>query len=373
MKIGIDARLIHWAGIGRYIKELIFHLAQIDKTNRYVIYFSDESQRESSRLDYPNFQLVTLPCRIFSIYEQFYLPYRILRDGLDLFHSPHYVVPVASPRPIVATIHDTIYLTYPQFLKNPVARFYYRIMHGSVMRRAARLIAVSAFTKAEIEKHYPGAGAKARVVYNGLNAALFLPPAESRGKEVGEKRSLPDHYLLYVGTLKHHKNIETLLRAYACLGRNFKKKYHLVLVCGDDHRVQELGGLAAELKIDDKVHFAGYMQEEELHETYRGADLYVCLSFYEGFCFPVLEAMACKVPVVASQQEAIAEVTGGAALLVEAGNAAEAAKAIERILQDSGLRQDLIRRGIERTGGFSWKKCAQENLEVYREVYAVHA
>jgi glycosyltransferase involved in cell wall biosynthesis len=232
------------------------------------------------------------------------------------------------------------------------------------VRRARRVIAISASTKRDILRVLDVSGDKVDVVPCGVDEDFR--PLESRSQldALRTRWHLPPRMLLFVGTLEPRKNLTTLLRSYALLKQRFDPP-PLVLGGPKGWRCQEIFSLAEELGLENEVLFPGFIPREELPLWYNAASLFIYPSLYEGFGLPPLEAMACGIPVVASNTSALPEVVSDAGLLVEPIDAEGMAQAMQRVLSDGDLRDTLREKGLQRAKSFSWPRAARETARVY--------
>jgi len=272
------------------------------------------------------------------------LPAQARRDGIDVLHCPTQRAPTRSRVPLVVTFHDLAVLRHPETF-NRWTRIYSRLALPGVVRAAKRLIAVSEFTKRELLELLDVPAEKVRVIPNAVGEP-FSPQGEAAEGD----------YVLAVSTLEPRKNLPRLVEAYKRARLNGLP----LLVAG----AAGWGGVRVE---GDNVRWLGEVQDDELARLYRGARAVAYVSLYEGFGLPVLEAMACGTPVVAARNEALEEVAGGAAVLVDPLDpdaiAAGLAEAIDR-------RDELCERGLERAQAFDWREVARATVEVYREAAA---
>ncbi|MCS7287390.1 MAG: glycosyltransferase family 1 protein [Anaerolineae bacterium] len=284
--------------------------------------------------------------------------------GVDLFHATEHLLPRFSRIKTVFTLHDLIFLFHPETHK-PMNRWFLTLMMPRFLRAADAVITVSECTKKDAMRFYNIPEEKITVIYEGVSPRFHPVSSEIVGA-VRLKYGLPERFILYVGTIEPRKNLIALLEALHYL----LTTYHLQLVIvgkkgwlyeGFFRRLRELG-------LEERVHFTGYVPDEDLPALYSAADLFVFPSLYEGFGLPVLEAMACGVPVICSNTSSLPEVAGDAALLVDPTDVQALAKAIERALTDETLRAMLRAKGLERARMFTWEKTAQKTLEVYRRV-----
>ncbi|MDP2728678.1 MAG: glycosyltransferase family 1 protein [Dehalococcoidia bacterium] len=358
LRIGIDGRYLqdHFPGIGRYTFHLVKELAKLDGPETFVVFYDPSAV--NSRFDLRSLEgarVVLWPLAIppFSLQSQISLPLALRRARVDIFHSPHYPLPLLAHCRLVCTIHDAIPLKDPTYMPSGSARLVYRLALLLAVARCKALIADSATSREELVRYLKIAPYRVRVVYLGVD----IPSPELAGAET--KRCI-----LYVGTNKPHKNLPRLVRAYAKAGVSLP----LVIAGGQDPRFPEARQEAEALGLGDRVRFLGYVGENELRELYRSAELFVFPSLVEGFGLPALEALAYGVPVVASDHPAIVEVVGEAALLVNPLDTDSLASAMTRVLGDRALAHDLSSKGRERAALFSWRKTAEACLCLYREI-----
>ena len=362
--ITVDARMLESSGIGTYLRNLLENLATIE--NEYVFEVICPRMEVLRGLPSDRFRFVLAKSPIYSLGEQWEIA-RLARHT-QVLHSPHYNAPLLYRGNLVVTIHDLTHVTDPTFKRTLAARFYARPMFNFVARRADRIIADSEFTKQQIVEHLAILPSKVVVVYLGVSDH-FSP--HDRGQAVLRVSSLPDlkrPYILFVGNLKPHKNVRTLIHAFSQM-RAHKDFDHQLLILGGDRKWKEgLVNECGKLGINDRVLFASHVPYEDLPSVYAAAEILVMPSFIEGFGLPVLEAMACGTPVVCARAASLPEVAGDAAEYFEPSSVDDLAVALERVLGSRELRETLRHKGLERVKLFSWHECARRTLDVYRQV-----
>lgn len=335
MRVGIDARKIADFGIGTYIRGLLGALDSIGGDEEYVV-FAPESSRD---LVPRRFEFRSTDAPHYSIREHVIVGRAVAVAKVDVMHFPHYVVaPVRGP--VVATIHDLIHLHQPQ--RNLLAPIYARLMLGRAMRRCARILTVSDAVRDDLIATFPDLGEKIVVTPNGVDPF----PADVARE--------PGRYFLFVGNDKAHKNVATLLEAMSIIRRT-RPEVRLRLTGGSFERYADRDG----------VERTGFVSRERLASLYRGAIALVLPSVEEGFGLPALEAMSCRTAVITSKAPALVEVTGDAALHVEATSPSELAAAMLRVADDPALAAELGRRGVARAAQFTWQRCAKVTREIY--------
>jgi glycosyltransferase involved in cell wall biosynthesis len=366
VRIGIDARKLHDFGIGTYIRNLVRQLARLDQTTEYVLFGRPEDTEFLGSLG-ANFRAVALTAGNYSIGEQFRIPLAIKREGVTLFHAPHYVLPPLVPCRSVVTIHDCIHLMFPQYLPNRLALSYARTSMAIATRRATRIMTVSETSKRDIVKFFGTNPDKIKVIYNAYDKRFGLEPKVEDVVRVRERYQLQDKFVLYVGNVKPHKNLERLLEAFHLLRQRGLGHVKLVLIGDDISKYASLRRAVHRYQLHQYVRFLGYVSEDTLAAMYRLATVFVFPSLYEGFGLPPLEAMASGTPVVTSNLSSLPEVAGEGAVLVDPYSPQAIADGLYRVLTDEPFAQQLRRRGLARAGQFSWETSARRVREVYME------
>jgi glycosyltransferase involved in cell wall biosynthesis len=370
MRFAIDATSIprQMAGAGVYTYNLIRAVAAVDRENEYVVFTKDSAFDDLNR-DEPLFRTVRVstrsrPARL--LWEQLALPVHLRRHGIDVLHSPHHTAPmVVAGCQRVITFHDlTFFLLADRYPRSRL--IYFRAVSRATARVADALICPSQAVRDDIVRILHVRPEKVHPIAEAA-APEFQPLKDKAALEKLRGRyGLPERFILNVGSLEPGKNRATLLKAFAGL-RKRGLEQRLVVAGQRAWKYKDDLALAGELGLEGDVLFTGYVPPEEMPALYNAADLFVFPSLYEGFGLPVIEAMACGVPVVASNLSAIPEVAGEAALLVDPRDVDQLCDAMERVLRDKRLQGALQRRGIERAQGFSWERTARETIAVYQE------
>ena len=386
-RIGIDytAAARQRAGIGRYARELVTALLALHSPYQYVIFaatgglrtphwkpdaaqlYTTSIQQPASNIQYPisNIQFRTLPITddwLARLWHRLRLPIPVetITGHLDVFYSPDFVLPpTRRATRTLLTVHDLSFLHCPQAFVPPLRRYLERVVPRSIAR-ADLVLADSAHTRSDIVSLLGVPPNQVQVLYSGV-APRFRPQAES-----GERKRLHARYglgegpyVLSVGTLQPRKNYVRLIRAFADL----KPEVPLVIAGGRGWLYQDI--FAEAEKHGDRVRILGFVDDADLPALYRSAVLFAFPSLYEGFGLPVLEAMACGVPVVCSNASSLPEVAGDAALLVDPLDTAGLAEAMARVLEDAGLRREMIARGIVQAARFTWGQAARQLLGTF--------
>lgn len=371
LHVGVNAHLLSLdksyrsAGINWYIYNLLQRLPDADPGIEYTVFLHEPGYvgREGQRLRRSRLPTRRPPVRI--AWEQAVQPWAARRAGLDLLHCPAFVGPLAGSIPFVVTVHDLSFLLFPQGFRGWKRR-YLRTLTGLSVRRARRVVAVSESTRQDLVQLYGLDPERVDVVHNGVDAA-FRPLPAAEVAAFRSRRGLPERFLLFVGTLEPRKNIVRLVEAYARLP---VPRVPLMLVGGKGWFYEEMLVRVEELDLADEVCFVGYVPTEELPYWYNAAEVLAYPSLYEGFGLPALEAMACGTPVVTSSTSSLPEVVGQAGMMVEPTDVAALTAALQRVLDDAGLREEMRAAGQARAARFSWPETARATAAVYRRALA---
>lgn len=374
-RIALNAHLLNLsgnyrsAGINWYIYHLLKNLEPISDFE-YTIFLSDLHAREHlGNLSLVRSRLPTDNPIVRIFWEQFIQPRALRASRSDLLHALAFAGPKQISIPWIVTIYDLSFMKFP-YSFNPLNRIYLNYAVRDSVSRANRIIAISESTKRDLMAHFGVSADKVRVIYCGVDSPL-KPDSDSTGvAQLRARYSLPEKFILYLGTIEPRKNIVRLLRAFAHAKRDARLPHRLVLVGARGWKYEKVDRVVEEESIENDVIFTGYAPQEELAPWYRAADLFVYPSLYEGFGLPPLDAMAYGTPVVTSNAASLPEVVGDAALTVTPEDERALADAIVRALTDHQLREAMIARGITQASKFSWERAARETTALYAEVLA---
>lgn len=368
-RIGLDLRF--WrsstGGVGRYSRNLLAELLKLDPVNEYTAIITPADEPEFS-LQADNLTKRIVPIAHYSLSEQTKFAGVLNGSNFDLVHFAQFNHPLLYRRPFVITIHDITMHYYPSgSQKNSWSR---RLAYKKIMadcRRAKRILVPSESTKSDLVGVLGIQPAKVVITPEGVEST-YQPASPDKVVELKKRLGLPERYLLFVSRWERYKGLSVLLDAHKQLGREFPE-LGLVIAGKPDRQNPEVANAVAEAqRAGLKVVTPGFVAEEDLPTLYSAASVYVLPSLYEGFGLMVLEAFASGVPVVTSNVSSLPEVAGDAALLVDPRNPDEIAGAIKSILTDKVLAESLRQKGLERVKQFSWRKMAEQTLEVYRQV-----
>lgn len=384
MKIAIDARFYGEAGPGRYVKNLVNYLVKQDLDNNYII-FLNQSGFDSFKSQNKNVKKVLVNCSWYSFKEQFVMLWAVLKERPDVYHVPHFNIPVLYSGKLVVTIHDLIihqFSTEKATTRNlwyyKFKRQVYRLVFGLACNRASSIIVPSKAVKNELVKEYSWLNPdKVVVTYEGVDTAFDTekhPHTKTLTDEVLSKYSITQPYLLYVSSFYPHKNVDLLLNGLKVLKEKYSFEGKLVCVGKQDFFAKRLQTKVVELGLEDSVTFpgkvvsSGYVKDSDLAILFQNASLYVFPSLKEGFSLTPLEAMVSGVPVITSNIFVHREVLGSAAIFFDPYSPDEFAKKVNQILKNFELQKDLIEKGKKKVREYSWEKMVEETLEVYKRL-----
>jgi glycosyltransferase involved in cell wall biosynthesis len=360
--VAIDARKYFDYGIGTYIQQLISHLSQLESPWNFHAYVSPGDARQMKLPS--SWQQSVVRYGKYSVGEILFFGRQSKKDGATIFHSPHYTLPLGLGSRSVVTIHDLIPLKFPEYY-NTFQRSYAHLLMSHAVRGAGSVLVDSEFTKNDILDTFRVN--ERRIVVAHLGVTDEFRPVMSKHKiaALRKKFDLPGPFILFVGNIKPHKGIAVLFKALALLKH---PDVDLVFVGEKPFQNAALLGAANELHIEKRIHQIGRLSQGELVLAYNAAEVLAMPSLYEGFGLPVLEAMACGTPVVASDAGSLPEIVGNAALVIPRNNPGALAEALELVLRNSKVRKQLVEKGKNNVLRFSWRKTAEKTLEVYRKL-----
>jgi len=290
----------------------------------------------------------------------------LLRRRADIFFYPNFTVwPTLNRRTKkVVIVHDLSFIYFPQYASPRNLRDNLKFVPRS-LKQADHVITISKSSKKQIVEHYKTDPAKISIVLPAVDLEHFRPRLAAEVAKIRAKYKLPKKYILYTGTLEPRKNLEGLMRAYTALGSEIKQQYGLVLAGGKGWQDQSISAMIEKLSAaGENIKWTGYVPDADLPAIYSGASLFAWPSFYEGFGIPPLEAMACGVPVITSDNSSLPEAVGDAAITVKAEDTQSLVNEIERVLSDEKLVKSMRARGLAQAKKFTWEKSAQTLLSL---------
>lgn len=391
MKIGVDASCwMNKRGYGRYTRELLRAMLTLDQENEYWFFMDSETARESEDLPQTGRvrQIIVETSQAAaraasasgrrSLQDVWKMVRAVRQHGreLDLFYFPadYTFFPLSTQAKVVLTCHDTTAERFPSLIfPNKRGQMFWKLKVRWALRRADLVVTVSESAKQDLINRFGLSDAMVKVVSDGVDPA-FRPLADRAETD----RVLAAHaiestqrFILYVGGISPHKNLVTLLDAYASLVKDGKDQNVKLVLIGDFEKDVFYSSYAAvrerveALSLSGKVVFTGFVSDAALLHFYNAAELLVLPSFAEGFGLPALEAMACGTPVAVSTAGALPEVVGDAGLLFDPYSATEIRQRLQELIENEELRRELSRRGLRRARDFSWECAARTALDTF--------
>jgi glycosyltransferase involved in cell wall biosynthesis len=356
----IDARWIY-SGLGTYTFNLVRELSHRGEFELHGITLSEH--KAALQPFFSSLEVVDVP--IYSIREQIAIA-RAARSWPTL-HVPHYNAPLLRKGTLLITIHDLTHILDERFRKTLKSVAYARPMLRMSAKKADHIFTVSEYSKRQIVEHLEVPASKVTVTYNGVGPQFFPVAREEAMQAVRGECGITRPYILYVGNLKPHKNVDGLLRAFAVVWKRNPGNCELLIVGDDVSGGPALKELALKLGIDAAIRFAGKVSDEMLRLAYSGAELTVLPSFEEGFGLPVVESMACGTPVACSRAASLPEVGDNAAAYFDPHDVESIAATVEQLLHSSTERERLRREGLANSRRFTWPACADRHLDIFRQ------
>ncbi len=367
MRIAIDARPIlkqTKTGIGIYTQNIIDAISEIDKEDQFFLYSRlkpFDRKKKVPELPAKNF---------FNRISYFKLPLRfILGRKIDIFYTSSYDIKPPKGSRFVLVVHDVIPKAWPYGHTEDVVRNFDKAM--KVLDCVDAVITPSESTRNDIIKYYNMDEKKIFAIHSGVDE--FFQKVEFSEKEKKEfllRFNLDENFLLFVGTIEPRKNLKNLLYAFKEI--EYLIPHKLVIAGMKGWMCDEVFSLIRELALEERVIMTGYVGKEDLLMFYNLCGIFIYPSFYEGFGFPVLEAFRCKVPVITSNASSLKEIGEGACLLIDPNEPKAIKKAILTLLNNRGLRDELIEKGYKRSLEFNWINTARNTLSVFKKVDAIN-
>ena len=360
-EITIDARA-YQSGIGVYTLNLMRELHQ---TFQWPVHALTSRERLPFIAPFCD-RTSIVNAAIYSLREQISVTRRVRQE--DVLHVPHYNFPIFYRGTLLITIHDLTHLIDTNYRKSWKSRIYAAPMLAQSVLRAEHIFTVSEYSKGRIVEYLKVNPNKVSVVHNGVGEQFGPGGREEAQQFLEERFGLCSPFLLYVGNLKPHKNVEALLRAFHEFQSRRDSSLRLVLVGSDQSGITALHHLASQLGISP--HFINDASTGEVAQLYRAAEVLVLPSFEEGFGLPVVEAMACGTPVICSNTASLPEIAGEAALYFDPHDYHELTDVLDQLLHSPSLQSTLRAKGFHRASRFSWKETANRHVAIYRQVCA---
>lgn len=366
LRIGIDVHSLggQQGGNETYYQELVKGLVALPSAHELVLYYTKDAARQRvsanghislERLR-PRHPLLRIPLT---------LPWRARMDRLDIFHAQHVIPPFIRCK-TVTTIPDIAYEHFPEAFPR-MQRIWMKQLIRSSAIKADHIITVSEYSKRDIARTYGVPEEKITVTYEGASEEFRPHDKEGAREKLARNYGIEEVFILYLGRLQGRKNLARVVEAYARV-RAAGLPHKLVLAGKRDTLFEPVLARIRELNMEDNVLLPGYVPAQDVPFFYSAADVFIYPSFFEGFGLPVVEAMACGVPVITSRGSSLEEVAGDAALLVDPLSEDSITSALLQILRDDQLRVRLRRAGLDRSKSFNFEKAAQQTMDVYEHV-----
>lgn len=374
MKVAIDIRRISDFGIGTYIRNVVRTLGRLDSQNEYLLLGTPGRIHDMGSLR-PNFSHVECPDNDYSPASYFEFHRALKSHGVNVLHVPHlFWIPQGIPCPYVLTVHDLLDYLYRSNSASPVKRFAHFYFTKRAMNRAAKIFAVSKFSKADTVRLFAVPEDKVEVVYNAIDDRFRQGhTTEADRLMIAERYQVNYPFVLYAGRISPHKNVVRIIEAFSLLKSELAKDdaypdLKLIIIGDEVSRHPDLRRAVIKGRVQQDVRFLGFVPIDVLRIFYDAAKVFIFPSLYEGFGLPPLEAMSHGTPVITSNTSSLPEVVGNAAVLVNPENVFEIQRALQRVLLDSALRAKLKLRGEEQTQKFSWESSVERMLATFKQV-----
>jgi glycosyltransferase involved in cell wall biosynthesis len=374
--IGLDATYlsVYGKGVSRYQHSFIKTLSRLDKTNHYYIFLNRKNIIPLlPQQDNFHYIRVHIPKRI--IWDQFQLPWLLMKYKVDIYHS------LLDTLPIVGRGRFVMYLfEIPDYrikfiesqkgnsLYTRISHRYSKFMFPFALRKADIIMVSSCSTKSDLMQNYDIKQEKIHVVYPAADEQFCPAKGEREIVNTRRKYNAEEGYILHLSSSDPRDNTPVVISAYYRMKTQLKTRKKLIIGGDVGSQRQKLGHLIRKFNLQDDVVFTGYLSGEELVVLYQAADLFIDPSLYEGFGFQVIEAMACGIPVITSNLASLPEIVADAGFLVKPTDIDNLASAMVKILTDSGLQRTLRQKSLEKAKSFSWGRTAKETLRIYEEI-----
>lgn len=379
MRIGIEAQRLfrpHKHGMDRVALELILNLQVIDKENDYFIFVKPD-QDTSAISSTANFKVVEISGGPYPWWEQFKLPRIAKAYNCDILHCTSNTAPYSKNIPLITTLHDIIYMegSLLKLLMNKASLYqkfgnlYRRIIVSKVVKNSRRLITVSNFEKENITNFFKLKNEDIQAIHNGVNQTFTMKIDANHLTKVKTKYKLPEDYILHIANKDPRKNTKGVLIAFNKFLKTSTISYKLLMLgCKDADLKIMLNDIGAK-DLYEHIVLTGYVSDEDLPVLYYLSQLFLFPSLREGFGIPIIEAMACGVPVITSNTSSMPEVAGDAAHLIDPNKTEDICNGMIKIMSDDTYRNELIQKGLMQSKQFSWNKMAAQVLEEYKQLY----
>lgn len=378
MKIGIEGQRLFRKkkhGMDMVALELIKNLQKIDRKNEYVVFVKPDFD-DTCIPTAPNFKIVQLESKWgYPGWEQIALPKAAYREGCDVLHCTSNTGPLFSKVPLITTLHDIIYLESISLFKKEgtwyqkLGNMYRRYFVPPVIKKSKKVITVSNYEKERINNHFGFTDGRLKAIYNGVGSHFKKLTNKDNLKGIKDKYTLPDNFFFFLGNTDPKKNTKGVLKAFSDFNKAYPNHYKLVMLDYNEGELQKLLVSIQAEEIRPLIHLTGYVPNVDLPAIINQCAIFLYPSLRESFGIPILEGMACGVPVITSNTSSMPEVAGkDTAMIVDPFNPNEITEAMLTLVEDKMLAQVLAEKGIQRAKHFSWETMAKNVLELYEDV-----
>jgi len=379
MKIGIEGQRLFRKkkhGMDMVALELIRNLQEIDHENEYFIFVKPDEDDQVLK-ETPNFKIVKLEGGSYPMWEQFALPKAAHQAGCQILHCTSNTAPIKCKIPLVVTLHDIIYMesNYLRILTGsatPYQKFgnvYRKVVVPRVVKMSQKIITVSHFEKTRIGEFFGMKGDnRLTAVYNGVSEHFKPVTDQLELKRVKEKYRLPDRFFFFLGNTDPKKNTKGTLKAFSDFIQQTGSDHKLVMLDYDLNELEKLLSEIGDKTLINRIVLTGYVVNTDLPAIYCQCEVFLYPSLRESFGIPMLEAMACGVPVITSNTSSMPEVAGTAAFIIDPYKPEQITDALIQVTNNHNLKQQLIEKGLQQSAKFSWRAMASEVLEIYTQI-----
>jgi len=366
MKIGIDCRELrnYVTGIGRILLEFLGEIKGYNKDFNIILFGNQHTGSLLFEDVFKNYKKVIIKEKFTLWWDQIQLKNAIKKNNIDVFFSPYYKIPLLTKTKTILSIFDVTYLLIEPYNTYIRSKLYLKNFIKLASKKAQKIITCSNYTKNDLLKILNLPKEKIEVAYLGVSSKFKIIHEKNKIELVKKKYGIDNKYILYVGNLKPHKNVERLIEAYNLLPETIKQEYNLVLAGGQSKRLTKGNKQFGPIDLQSII-FVGHILDEDLPALYSGAELFVFPSLYEGFGLPPLEAMACGCPAVSSHTSSMPEILGDAALFFNPYDVEEMSLVLRQMLEDENLRSRFRQKGLERARLFTFEKMTNRILDVF--------
>ena len=367
MKLAIDARGVNWykgTGIGTYSYNLFKQLLNNYKENDYTFFWSGKDYHE---FNIDNNSIIMTSKRHQSFFENYYIPEFINKHNFEIYHIPQNGIGLSKNIECkkIVTIHDLIPYIMPETVGKGYLKKFVKEM-PDIIDNSDGILTVSHYSKKDILKFFPNFP-KDKIFVTPLASDDSFRPLNKNLclKDVQNKYNFSNPYILYIGGFSARKNVSGLIKAFKNSINSLNSKLTLVIVGALRDEGKQMIDLVNDLNIENEIIFTDFVEDSYLPILYNGCEVFVYPSYYEGFGLPPLEAMSCKVPVITSNITSIPEVVSDCGILINPSNSDSLSNALVKILNDENLKENLAKKGYERSKKFSWKNTSIKTFEAY--------